>query len=257
MIPAAVITKWSVTHPWSTREQIEQDLLLSQAMCEVSNDQLLGFELVLRGGTAFHKLFLPKPHRYSEDLDYVRTSAGGIGDIMKRLTSLGSELGYIVSTRMGQFPKIFWKTTAESGLPLRIKIEINTFERSPSLPLALIEHTVDTDWYSSRASIKTFQVEELVATKLRALYQRSKGRDLFDLWLAIVTIGLEPSKIIKAYEPYRPDKTSSQQMIENLEAKLNNMQFLSDTDGLVISNDHEYNPGAAAKLVIEKLLTGL
>ena len=83
MIPINDITKWGVEHPWSTREQVEQDFLLSQALCEIANDQLLGSELILRGGTAFHKLFLPEPLRYSEDLDYVRTSAGGIGDIIR------------------------------------------------------------------------------------------------------------------------------------------------------------------------------
>ena len=65
MIYANDITQWGVNHPWSTRDDIEQDLLLSQAICEIANDPLLGNELVIRGGTAFHKLFLQKPHRYA------------------------------------------------------------------------------------------------------------------------------------------------------------------------------------------------
>ena len=60
MIYTNDITQWGVNHPWATRDDIEQDLLLSQAICEIANDPLLGKELVLRGGTAFHKLFLPK-----------------------------------------------------------------------------------------------------------------------------------------------------------------------------------------------------
>ena len=28
----------------------------------------------------------------------------------------------------------------------------------------------------------TYEIDELIATKLRALYQRGKGRNLFDLW---------------------------------------------------------------------------
>ena len=254
MIPANTITKWGVEHPWSTREQIEQDLLLSQAMCEIANDQLLGAELILRGGTAFHKLFLPKPLRFSEDLDYVRTSAGGVGEVMKRLTSLGGDLGYRVNTKMGLFPKVFWKTEAGSGLPLKIKIEMNTFERSPALPLTKIEHVVETDWYCSRADVQTFQVEELVATKLHALYQRSKGRDLFDLWLALDTLHLEPDRIVEAFKLYRPEKTNSKQMVENLEAKQRSKHFLNDTDGLVVSGSIDYDPEIAVRLVTEKLL---
>ena len=67
MISANVIKNWSGTHSWSTREQIEQDFLLSQAICEISNNKILGNKLIIRGGTAFHKLFLPKAYRYSED----------------------------------------------------------------------------------------------------------------------------------------------------------------------------------------------
>ena len=70
MIPYDAITAWGVAHPWPTREQVEQDLLLSRAICAIATDPYLGQELVFRGGTAFHKLFLPEPHRYSEDLDY-------------------------------------------------------------------------------------------------------------------------------------------------------------------------------------------
>lgn len=68
MIPADAITAWSVTHPWPTREQVEQDLLLSRAICAIARDDYLGDELVFRGGTALHKLHLDPPVRYSEDL---------------------------------------------------------------------------------------------------------------------------------------------------------------------------------------------
>ena len=68
MMPASDITKWGVDHPWSTRDQIEQDFLLSQAICVIANDSLLGNELIIRGGTAFHKLFLPKPGSFDSSI---------------------------------------------------------------------------------------------------------------------------------------------------------------------------------------------
>lgn len=61
MIPRSQITQWGVGHPWQNEGQIEQDFLISMAMIEIANDPLLGRELVLRGGTAFHKFFLPEP----------------------------------------------------------------------------------------------------------------------------------------------------------------------------------------------------
>ena len=104
MIRRNEIIQWGADHPWQNENQVEQDLLLSRAMIEIANDGLLGQELVLRGGTAFHKLFLPEPYRYSEDLDFVRTTTGGIGGVMKGLTALGGELGFDVRTKMGKFP---------------------------------------------------------------------------------------------------------------------------------------------------------
>lgn len=52
MIPANAITEWSVQRRWPTREQIEQDLLLSRAICAMADDPYLSSELVFRGGTA-------------------------------------------------------------------------------------------------------------------------------------------------------------------------------------------------------------
>lgn len=138
----------------------------------------------LRGGTAFHKLFLETPYRYSEDLDYVRSTEGGIGDVLDRLREIGERLGYEVASKIRKYPKVIWKYTSSNGISSKIKIEINTFERSPALGLHYIEHEVDSSYYKGRAKVRTFQKEELVATKIRALYQRSKGRDLYDIWLA-------------------------------------------------------------------------
>lgn len=61
--------------------------MLSQLIVEIANENYLGDELVFRGGTCLDKLHAPEPPRYSEDLDYVRSAAGGIRD----LTRAGSE----------------------------------------------------------------------------------------------------------------------------------------------------------------------
>lgn len=255
MIRKNDIVQWGVEHPWQNENQVEQDLLLSRAMIEIANDPLLGRELVLRGGTAFHKLYLPQPYRYSEDLDFVRTTAGGIGDVMKRLTSLGSELGFEVRTKMGMFPKVMWRFRFEDGVPGKIKLEINTFERSPMLPLTAHEHAVASGFYSGSARIPTFQPEELVATKLRALYQRKKGRDLYDLWLALTVLGLDPDGIVAAFPAYRPDGVTADEMIANLEAKLADRDFRTDISVMVRVGAPEYDPSAAGEMVKGLLLS--
>lgn len=254
MIDRRDIVQWGVDHPWQNMDQVEQDLLLSRAMIEIANDALLNQGLVLRGGTAFHKLFLPEPYRYSEDLDFVRTEEGGIGDVMKRLTSLGQDLGFDVRTKMGMFPKVVWRFDFGSGVPGKIKIEINTYERFPMMPLAAREHNVENPFYSGSALIPTFQVEELVATKLRALYQRKKGRDLYDLWLALTVLELDPEKILFAFPAYRPEGVGAEQMERNLREKLQSRDFLIDVDAMVKSTAPAYDPLVAGSLVIEELI---
>jgi predicted nucleotidyltransferase component of viral defense system len=75
MIPASLITHWAGRVPWATRDQVEQDLMLSRLIIEIARNDLLGDELVFRGGTCLHKVHLPTPRRYSEDLDYVDVRA--------------------------------------------------------------------------------------------------------------------------------------------------------------------------------------
>ena len=107
MLPANAITAWGITHPWASTDQVEQDLLLSRAICAIADDDYLAHELLFRGGTALHKLHLPQPLRYSEDLDYVRTTASGIGQLARALTDLGHDLGFDVRTRISEHPKVY------------------------------------------------------------------------------------------------------------------------------------------------------
>ncbi len=257
MIPANAITAWGVDHPWPTREQVEQDLLLSRAICAIAEHEYLGTELVFRGGTALHKLHLDHPYRYSEDLDYVRSSASGIGPLTRALCDLGVDLGYTVNTRVSQHPKVYWRTTAASGIPLRIKIEVNTHERSPALPLIHQSHHVDSNWWTGQAQVQTFQPVELVATKIRALYQRSKGRDLFDLWLALNQLHLPAAAILSAFAPYRPEGLTAARARDNLERKLQDPLFRNDLDPLVTTWPATYQLGAAASQISDQFLDHL
>ncbi len=88
MIQRDFIVAWRQQAPWPTDAQVEQDLVLSRALVEIFRDPLLSRELAFRGGTALHKLFLPTPARYSEDIDLVQISPGPIGPVMSALRKL-------------------------------------------------------------------------------------------------------------------------------------------------------------------------
>lgn len=255
MIPQAAITAHSRVVPWPTLEQVEQDLLLSRLIVEIANDDYLGDELVFRGGTCLHKLHAESPWRYSEDLDYVRTSAGGIGAVTRAVTSIGMRLGMFVSTSVSEHPKVYLKAPYESNAgQMRIKIEINTHERSPAQPLISIPHLVVSSWFSGTADVLTFAPAELVATKIRALFQRSKGRDLFDLWLAITRLGITAPAIAAAFAPYRPDGYTRRRAELNLREKADRPDFREDLRPLVTQWPEDYSVDDAAEMIITEVL---
>ncbi|MHB2017161.1 MAG: nucleotidyl transferase AbiEii/AbiGii toxin family protein [Candidatus Xenobia bacterium] len=72
MIFRAGITAWRSQVPWSDDAQVEQDLVLSRARVDIFSEATLSTQLALRGGTAFNKLVLESPARYSEDIDLVQ-----------------------------------------------------------------------------------------------------------------------------------------------------------------------------------------
>jgi predicted nucleotidyltransferase component of viral defense system len=188
-------------------------------------------------------------------LDYVRSTASGIGPVFDALKDIGRELGFKVQSIVQEHPKVLWRTESEHGDRLRLKIELNTHERSPALPLLRLPFKVESSWWSGSANVLTFQPSELMATKLRALYQRSKGRDLFDLWLALTATGLDPQAVLRAFGPYRPVGYTAKSAIANLEEKLTNKTFRTDIDLLLAERPVNYNPDDAAALVIEVLLS--
>ena len=255
MINLDAIVAWGETHPWPTLEQIEQDLLLSRAICEITAHDYLGKELAFRGGTALNKLYSHEAHRYSEDLDFVRTTAGGISPLTTALRDMGERLGFSVTTKITRQPKVYWKTKASNGIPLKIKIEVNTRERESAMSMVKRSLSVDSRWWSGTAQVQTFALPELIASKLRALYQRSKGRDLFDIWLALEQLGVSPDEVLAAFPLYRPESYSSQQAIDNLDAKLVSRTFRIDLDALTNNIPKGYDIDSAAELIKEVLLS--
>jgi len=164
----------------------------------------------------------------------VRTTTGGIGPIIDAVRRIGESLGMRVDTRVTTHPKIRLRAPFETGAgTMSIKIEVNTFERSPARPLHRVPFSTDSPWFTGSADVLTFDVAELVATKIRALYQRSRGRDLFDLWLALVQLGVPPGDIVDAFAPYRPDGYTSTLGEQNLRRKIGTDAFRSDLDQLV------------------------
>lgn len=104
-----------------------------------------------------------------------------------------------------------------------------------------------------RADVLTFEPVELIATKLRALYQRRKGRDLFDLWLALTEMALDPDDILARFAPYRPDGYTTATAPANLQEHIGHGGFRGDVGNLVVA-DSAFDVDIAAALVTDQLL---
>ncbi len=249
MITEADIAHWQHHAPWPTLEQVEQDLVLSRLIVEIANHPLLGGELVFRGGTCLHKVWLDRSWRYSEDLDYVRRTGGGIGNVLDAIREVADAVGFDrVQTDVRRHPKVLLDSTFVRGGRMRIKIELNTFERSPARPTVTRTLDVDSPWFSGAADVPTFALEELAATKIRALFQRKKGRDLFDLWLAVVRAEVSPAGIAACFDPYRPDGWTVARAVANLDGKLDDPEFTADIDQFVPDLPEGYTADAASQV---------
>lgn len=129
------LARWLRIAPWPAVKQVGQDLVQARPMIAIAQHPLLGQELVMRGGTCLHKLWLPRPMRYSEYLDDVRTTAGGVGPLFDAIRTIADDIGFdAVNTVVAQHPKAVLRTRSTTGVPLRVKVEMNTFERAPARP---------------------------------------------------------------------------------------------------------------------------
>lgn len=86
--------------------------------------------------------------------------------------------------------------------PLRLKIEINTREHFAVFDTIRHPFSIQSPWFEGQAEIRTYALDELLATKLRALYQRRKGRDLFDLWVGLGLNGADPARVADAFRKH-------------------------------------------------------
>lgn len=260
MIPQAYITEWSGQVPWQTNEQVEQDLVICRALVEIFSDDLLAKSLAFRGGTALHKLYLNPQPRYSEDIDLVQITAAPFGPVADRLRERLAFLGE--PARKQKENNFTLNYRFESEFPpaqnLRLKVETNCREHFSVLGFASFPFQVNSSWYTGACHITTYQLEELLGTKLRALYQRKKGRDLYDIYKALVQVpGLNREALLHCYHTYMDfvvDNPPVQKVyLQNMEAKMQDDDFSGDIAALIRPIE-KYDQAVAFEVVRAALL---
>lgn len=204
MIPQAYLQEWSAKAPWPDLRQIEQDLVICRALCDLFNAPALAGKIAFRGGTAINKLLFRQPLRYSDDIDLVQTQPELIGTTVDAIREALAWLGKCNRNQAGHSMHLVFRFAPEVApdTMLRLKVEINTREHDNLLGVKKYPFEVVNGWHQSKTEIASFEPEELFGTKLRALLQRRKGRDLFDLNEGLKHLALDPKKLVACFDHY-------------------------------------------------------
>ncbi len=260
MIPRDYITEWRTQAPWVLDHQVEQDLIISRALVELFSNETIAGALAFRGGTALYKLHFRPAARYSEDIDLVQTNAGNIGPVMSAIReALDPWLGTPKWKQNEGRVTIAYRFESEDApaIALKLKVEINTREHFSVHGLHDHHFEVHSRWFKGAASIRTYELDELLGTKLRALYQRKKGRDLFDLNLALEREDVDPDRIVDVFGRYMKSESTNvtRAMLEqNLAAKRRDPIFSADMTPL-LAHGHTWNFDEAFECVWTRLVS--
>lgn len=174
-------------------------MIICRALCDLFNHPDLQGKMAFRGGTAINKLLFDKPLRYSKDIDLVQMQPEPIGGIIDGVRDALSWRGKCNRDQAPHTTHLVFKFSPETGGTLKLKIEINTREHQNLHGLKTYPFEVASDWHQAKADIVSFEPEELFGTKLRALLQRHKNRDLFDLNEGLLQLSLDRDKLLACF----------------------------------------------------------
>ena len=260
--------------PWPSQVQVEQDLLLCRTMVALFDDAFLQSQIAMRGGTLLHKVYLAPAARYSEDIDLVVVGDRPEGHIRKALNRVLSGVLGTPKLSVWEDLKLAIRNTVkpsrvlrmtyamqslmEPGSNLEIVVEANVTERTPHLPVIQIPFEFPFQDTVVSTKVSGYDIHEMLGTKMRALFQRRRGRDLFDLYwaLRLAKPAVAPAGIIESFQHYLKLEGSAAgrgEFIALLDAHLADRGFCSDMKQLVRSGI-EYDPQQAGEYVKAKLL---
>lgn len=195
MIPRAELqerqAEWGLTE-----EVVEKDYVLGWLLSGIGADPRLGSHWVFKGGTCLKKCFV-ETYRFSEDLDFTVLAGGPLmpDDLIPVLTEIldGIEQETGISL-LAKAPIIRLRPEGRSaegrvyyrgprGAPgeAKVKLDLTYDETVVEPPVSRkIAHPYGDD-LPGDASVQCYSFAEVFAEKLRALVQRTRPRDLYDV----------------------------------------------------------------------------
>jgi len=177
-------------------ETIERDYALGWALWGIANHPVLSQSWVFKGGTCIKKCFA-NTHRYSEDLDFTVLPKGPFDpeNLISIFTDLLPETikasGIDFLSREPRFElrphglstegRLYFVGPRQTPTPIRIKLDITVDEIVVRPPvLRPIDHPY-SDELPEPKLVRCYNLEEIFAEKIRAMGQRGRPRDLYDI----------------------------------------------------------------------------
>ena len=119
---------------------------------------------------------------------------------------------------------------------------------------------VEQDLVIARTLVEIFSddlLKKSLAFRGGTAYQRRKGRDLFDLYWAMIHQDVNTEKLISCYKTYMEYSVgkppSQKQFLTNMEEKLLDREFMEDIHA-ILRPGAEYNNDKAWELVKKRLV---
>ncbi|MCK4327858.1 MAG: nucleotidyl transferase AbiEii/AbiGii toxin family protein [Candidatus Diapherotrites archaeon] len=161
--------------PYAT---IEKDYVLSYFLAVLSTKKFFDYA-TFKGGTALAMCYLSH-HRFSEDLDFSANPRKRRG-VIKAVRSAAAELGLHVKkerdTKQCYLAKLQY--IGPSGHKDNIQVDV----RFRKVALAPVEKKLKAGYEGvPAATVKVYDLRELVAEKIAAMVERAEPRDFFDVW---------------------------------------------------------------------------
>lgn len=171
---------------------LERDWVLTEIIYRLA--ETTGTDLVLKGGQALRHIY--GSERFSKDVDYV---AGRRLDFAELRAHLSIRYPRLRTPDQPAGPTKFGLTlrpiTYVGPLNVRGTVEVEiSYRESVILPpraLLYVSHFRDP------FPVTVMDLHEMIAEKLRALYQRGNPRDLYDLWFLFSQQGtaIDPNRV--------------------------------------------------------------
>lgn len=171
----------------------EKEIILTYALQLFSERGILDL-VAFKGGTCLRKMHLGSQGRFSTDLDFTAIKKHDPEDLILEMMIAFEEAFHRITFELddeyyetqdglswGINPtyKHDWNPEGNSEIKLQI-----SFRETPTLPVEALDQC-EQSYFSSLEfapfKITSLALEEMLAEKIRACYQRNKARDIYDL----------------------------------------------------------------------------